>query len=109
MGYYTVCSGGGGGGIPKYSGMLEDERGIGSGSKNGRCNQEDAPWTQAVQKQVSARLDKFDVGSEKVMYAGVVAVILASRQRWRVAPYVPRYRPRLVDRGVGTSGQRVEH
>jgi len=38
---------------------------------------------------VMETLDMFDVGSEKVLYGGVVEAILSSRQRRPVAPYVP--------------------
>jgi hypothetical protein len=38
---------------------------------------------------VRETVDMFDIGSEKVMYGGVVEAILASRQRRPVAPYVP--------------------
>ena len=38
---------------------------------------------------VRETVDMFDIGSEKVMYGGVVEAILVSRQREPAAPYVP--------------------
>jgi len=38
---------------------------------------------------VRETVDMFDIGSEKVMYGGVVEAILASRQRKPAAPFVP--------------------
>jgi len=38
---------------------------------------------------VRETVDMFDVGSEKAIYGGVVEIILASRQKKPVAPYVP--------------------